>query len=90
MYRAGCQTSISFVESNCFTVGYLIENGIISSDSEKEEYIVNDKDNVKYEDDEAYVFVYYDIDDFKLKAQFKEGKVEDANEEFKCAPEKKY
>lgn len=61
--------------NHCFTVGYLIENGIISSDSEKEEYILNDVDDVEYKKDKAYVLVEYVTENnrFKLKAEFKEN-----------------
>lgn len=69
---------------HCFTVGYLIQNGIISSDSETEEYILNDVDNVKYSNDKAYVFVKYDNSRFKLEAKFIGSTVASADEEFKC------
>lgn len=61
--------------NHCFTVGYLIENGIISSDSEKEEYILNDVDDVEYRNNDAYVFVEYVTENnrFKLKSTFNEG-----------------
>ena len=59
--------------NHCFTVGYLIENGVINSDSETDEYIINDKDNVQYKKKEAYVLVWYDEHVFKLKAEFKEN-----------------
>ena len=63
---------------HCFTIGYLIENGIISSDSETEEYILNDVDNIKYKNGDAYVFVEYVTTDnrFKLKAEFRVNKEE--------------
>lgn len=52
----------------CFTVNYLIQNGIISSDSEKDEYIENDITGKKYSGDEKYIEIYYDVDSLKLKA----------------------
>ena len=70
--------------NHCFTVGYLIENGIISSDSETEEYILNDIDNVKYRSDEAYVFVKYDSNKFKLESKFIGSTVSAADDEYKC------
>lgn len=77
-------------EKLCFTVGYLIENGIISSDSETEEYILNDIDNVKYSNDSAYVFVKYDSDKFKLESKFIGSKVSAADSEFRCSDDKIY
>ena len=59
--------------NHCFTVGYLIENGIISSDSESLEYIENNITGEQYEKDEAYVLVKYNDDKFKLEAVFTEG-----------------
>ncbi|MBQ3021249.1 MAG: prepilin-type N-terminal cleavage/methylation domain-containing protein [Bacilli bacterium] len=53
----------------CFSVNYLIQNGIISSDSDKEEYIQNDITNKQFKDETIYVAVSYDIDTLKLKAQ---------------------
>lgn len=52
----------------CFTVNYLIQNGIISSDSEKDEYIENDITGKKYSGEEKYIEIYYDVDSLKLKA----------------------
>jgi len=57
--------------NHCFTVGYLIQTGIISSDSEEDEYILNDEINKQYKKDDAYVLVWYDNNDFKLKAEFR-------------------
>ncbi len=50
----------------CFTVDYLIKNGIVSSDSETEEYIENDLTGEKYSG--TYIKVYYDLDSLKLIA----------------------
>lgn len=52
----------------CFKTKYLIQNGIISSDDEKDEYILNELTNKKFQDDDIYVVVYYDINSLKLKA----------------------
>ena len=60
-------------EKICFTIGYLIENGIISSDNDNDEYIENNNDGEKYTDNEAYVLVEYKNDKLKLFATFKEG-----------------
>jgi len=60
-------------KDHCFTVGFLIENGIINSDNEKEEYIENNITGEKYEKDAAYVLVKYEVDKFKMKATFTEG-----------------
>jgi len=78
-------------EKLCIKIEYLIQNGIINSDSEKEEYIENDINGDLYGDieenenyKEAYVFVNYDNINFKLKAEFKEGKIAEAIDEYKC------
>lgn len=60
----------------CFSVDYLIKSGIISSDSEKEEYIENNVTGQKYyanssDESKNYIIVYYDIYDLKLKAIIK-------------------
>lgn len=52
----------------CFSVNYLIRNGIISSDDEKEEYIKNDITDEKYKDGTTFVKIYYDLDSLKLVA----------------------
>lgn len=52
----------------CFSVNYLIRNGIISSDDEKEEYIKNDITDEKYKDGTIFVKIYYDLDSLKLVA----------------------
>ena len=57
----------------CFTVNYLIQNGIISSDSDTEEYIVNDITNKKFQGTEKYIEIYYDVDNLKLKANMPEN-----------------
>ena len=49
----------------CFTVEYLIQNGIISSDSEKDEYIENNMTGEKYKGNKEYIKIYYD--NIKLK-----------------------
>ena len=50
----------------CFSVNYLIRNGIISSDNEKEEYIENNVTGEKYVNDEIFVKVIYDLKKLKL------------------------
>ena len=52
----------------CFTVNFLIRNGIISSDSDSEEYILNEVTGERFEGNEKYIEVYYDIENLKLKA----------------------
>lgn len=52
----------------CFTVEYLIQNGIISSDDEEYEYIENNETGEKYENKDEYIKVYYDNDKLKLLA----------------------
>lgn len=56
----------------CFTVDYLIQNGIISSDNDKEEYIENTITGEKYIVDQSpqivYIQVFYDYDKLKLQA----------------------
>ena len=65
----------------CFSVQYLIRSGIISSDSDKEEYIENNETGEKYyatnatDKEKKFVIVYYDDDSssssyLKLKAVF--------------------
>ncbi len=50
----------------CYTVDYLIQNGIISSDSDKDEYIENNVTGEKYTGDKEYIKIYYDNTKFKL------------------------
>lgn len=50
----------------CFSVNYLIRNGIISSDNEKEEYIENNVTGEKYANNTIFVKVKYDINNLKL------------------------
>ena len=50
----------------CFSVNYLIRNGIISSDSETDEYIENNVTGEKYRKDEDFVKVIYDTTNLKL------------------------
>lgn len=52
----------------CFTVEYLIQNGIISSDSEKDEYIEDNLTGKKYSGKDEYIKLYYDTDNLKLLA----------------------
>ncbi len=54
--------------NNCyyFSVKYLIHNGIISSDSESEEYIENTVTGDKYKENDLYIVVYYDTVNLKL------------------------
>ena len=56
----------------CFTVDYLIHNGIISSDSEKEEYIENDVTKEHYSGSTPYINVLYDKTNLKLVAYTKD------------------
>ena len=51
----------------CFKATDLIKNGIITSDSETEEYIENDVTKKQYTDEDI-VKVYYDNNDYKLRA----------------------
>lgn len=57
----------------CFTVNYLIQNGIISSDNETDEYIENDITGKQYKDTDKYIEIYYDVDSLKLKANMPEN-----------------
>ena len=52
----------------CFTVGYLIQNGIIASDDDEDEYIENIQTGEKYRGTSEYLKVYYDSDKLKLEA----------------------
>lgn len=50
----------------CFSVNYLIRNGIISSDSETDEYIENNVTGEKYRKDKIFINVYYETGKLKL------------------------
>ena len=50
----------------CFSVNYLIRNGIISSDSETDEYIENNVTGEKYKNDDIFIKVQYDTINLKL------------------------
>lgn len=53
----------------CFTVNYLIRSGIISSDSDTEEYIKNELANKEFKGNQIYLKVWYDTENLRLKAQ---------------------
>lgn len=63
----------------CFSVNYLIRNGIISSDSEKEEYIENNLTGEKYSKDTILVKVIYDKNNLKLVGTVKGNKEIDSS-----------
>lgn len=63
----------------CFSVNYLIRNGIISSDSEKEEYIENNLTGEKYSKDTVLVKVIYDKINLKLVGIVKGNKEIDSS-----------
>lgn len=70
----------------CFSVNYLIRNGIISSDSETDEYIENNVTGEKYRKDKKFINVYYETRKLKLV-----GLVEgDDDFEKKCNDTDKY
>lgn len=50
----------------CFSVNYLIRNGIISSDSETDEYIENNVTGEKYRKDKIFINIYYETGKLKL------------------------
>jgi len=54
----------------CFSVRFLIQNGIITSDDEKEEFIVNEVTGEKYKGEDSFISVSYDSDNRKLKTTF--------------------
>lgn len=56
----------------CYTVKYLIQNGIISSDNEHSEYIENNVSGEKYKGDTEYIKIYYDNNRLKLNAIIKD------------------
>lgn len=64
----------------CFTVNYLIRNGIISSDDEQLEYISNEKDDIKFDEDDIYIKVSYNKELLKLEAEAADSEVFDENE----------
>lgn len=53
----------------CFTVNFLIHNGIISSDSDTEEYILNDITNKQFQGKDNYIEISYDTKSLKLTAK---------------------
>lgn len=53
----------------CFTAQFLIQNGIINSDDEREDYIKNDITDKKYKGADKLVLVYYDTSSLKLRAK---------------------
>lgn len=57
------------IKNYCFTVNFLIRNGIIISDDEKTEYIKNDITDEIYSGDQEYIVVYYDTGSLKLKSE---------------------
>ena len=64
----------------CFSINYLIRNGIISSDSETDEYIENNITGEKYKGDTPFVKVIYYPNDLKLVAIAKDDeKIEDSS-----------
>jgi len=57
-------------KSLCFSPRFLIQNGIISSDDDKKEYIKNDVSGEKYQGENAYIEISYDKNIRKLKSIF--------------------
>lgn len=55
----------------CFSVRFLIQNGIVTSDDEKEEYIENDLTKEQYSGTAIYIQIKYDVDTKKLKSYIK-------------------
>lgn len=53
----------------CFTVNFLIQNGIVISDDEEKEYIKNELTDETYSGDKKYILVYYDLSSLKLKSE---------------------
>ena len=74
----------------CFSIKYLIRSGIISSDSEEDEYIENNETGEKYYaevagvDPAVFVIVYYDTKSLKLKAVFNDEGTEFDNKYNEC------
>lgn len=61
------QTNIS--KALCFTPDYLIRNGIISSDDDKDEFIKNDKEDIIYKgNSQEYIKIYYNTNNLKLNS----------------------
>ena len=56
----------------CFTVEYLIQNGIISSDDEKDELLENNETGDRYKGKYELIKIYYDNGKLKLLALSKE------------------
>jgi len=81
-------------KAKCFTVKYLIQSGIISSDSDEEEYILNDITNTPHSGDTVYLNIIYDYKKLKLVA-ISEGetiKINNTDIDFKnnCSSEDTY
>ena len=53
----------------CFTVNFLIQNGIVISDDEEKEYIKNEITDETYSGSQVYIMVYYDLGSLKLKSE---------------------
>lgn len=53
----------------CFTVNFLIKNGIVISDDEEKEYIKNEITDETYSGNTKYILVYYDTGSLKLKSE---------------------
>ena len=81
-------------QAKCFTVNYLIQSGIVSSDSETDEYIFNDITNTPYSKEEVYLKILYDYENLKLVALAKDEKITIKSEEkeykdFQCVDKDK-
>lgn len=58
-------------KSLCFSPRFLIQNGIVTSDHDKDEYIKNDLTGEKYKgNDSYYIEIKYELGTKKLKAIF--------------------
>lgn len=71
--ESGAERKTNISKALCFTPEYLIRSGIISSDDDKKEVIINDITNTSYSGKEdvdghdlIYIKVYYNIESLKL------------------------
>lgn len=75
----------SISHAYCFSPNFLIQNGIINSDDEKDDYIKSDVTDKKYSGNNdlsgnnTYIKVFYDYKALKLKAVVVDQKVEVTN-----------
>ena len=76
-YDPDRETNVS--QTLCFTVNYLIHNGITSSDNEKQEYIENPITGERFTGNKVIINVFYDLTDLKLVSLMENETYHDKN-----------